>query len=217
MVEESARNAALESVRKAARQVLDFSDSDERQGSVKMAEVLEQALQQFGTPEDIFEAGETLQSEDARVLEEIEQQVRQVDQMVGALCGNPGIYLRLGHSAYYQRENQIAFENYEKALRISPKCSEAWTGKGCVLLRQRNFKDAEDCFDRALTEEPDNPELLYSKAFTAGSQGKLTLAADLCDQALTLNPQVIKIRDFLESSVASDPAALKAFSKEMFQ
>ena len=91
MVEESTRNAALESVRKAARQMLDFSDSDERLGSVKMAEVLEQALQHFGTPEDIFEAGEKLEHEDAKVLEEIEQQVRQVDQMVGSLCGNPGM------------------------------------------------------------------------------------------------------------------------------
>jgi len=216
MADMSTKQAAVEAVRRAAQQMLDFSDSDERPGAARMAEVLEAALDKFGAQTDLFSAPEGPTREDGRFLSEIEREVRQIDEKVGSLCGNPGIYLRLGNSAYYQKEDQIAFENFEKAIRISPKCSEAWAGKGYILLREHKYKDAEACFDRALDEEPDNPEVLYSKAFTAGSQGKLTEAVEYCDRALTLNPQVIKIRDFLDSSISNDPVALKAFSRELF-
>jgi tetratricopeptide (TPR) repeat protein len=208
------KQAAVESVRRAVTEMLDFSDSEERVCPPKFTALLEDALGTFDAPDDLFTAQDTFGRDDAQLLGEIEKEVRQFDSALGSLCGNPGIYLRLGNSAYLQKENTIALENYDKALRISPKCSEAWKGKGCIHLRHLDYSAAQSCFDRALSEEPDNPEILYSLAFATGSLGKLTDAMEMAERALSLNPQVIRLTEFLNASIATEPAALRTFTKE---
>lgn len=62
--------------------------------------------------------------------------------------------LSLGHVYEKLNLNSLAMKCYEEALRINPKCSDAWEEIGLVLLSQGRLVEAEASLRRSIDVDP---------------------------------------------------------------
>ncbi|WP_321332976.1 tetratricopeptide repeat protein [uncultured Bacteroides sp.] len=84
---------------------------------------------------------------------------------------------------------RAALANYDKALELYPEYVEAWVRKGVTFTNEREYTEAEACFNRAIKLSPIDFKAIYNR-------GKLRLKiediegalADL-DKATTLKPE----------------------------
>jgi len=65
----------------------------------------------------------------------------------------------------------------------------AWYNKGCSLLESGNFKQALDCFDKALEINPHLSEPWNNKGLCLANLGKYNEAIAFYDKALKINPE----------------------------
>lgn len=99
-------------------------------------------------------------------------------------------YLLMGNECITQaHDSRAALANYNKAIELYPEYTDAWIRKGITLFNEKEFFDAENCLNRAVSLHPTNFKALYNR-------GKLRLKienvegalADL-DKATTLKPE----------------------------
>lgn len=84
---------------------------------------------------------------------------------------------------------RAAIANYDKALSLDPNYVDAWIRKGITLFNNKEYFDAENCFNTAVSLHPANFKAVYNR-------GKLRLKlenmegaiADL-DKATSLKPE----------------------------
>lgn len=78
---------------------------------------------------------------------------------------------------------------YQKIVTEQPKYEPAWSNLGFLYLREKNFKQAEDCISKALALNPDYELALLNKAtlyfYTRNTSG----AKDILKGILRKNPQ----------------------------
>lgn len=99
-------------------------------------------------------------------------------------------YLLMGNECITQaHDSRAALANYDKALELCPDYIDAWIRKGITLFNNKEYFDAENCFNRAVR--------LSATAFKAVyNRGKLRLKTDNIegaiadlDKATTLKPE----------------------------
>jgi tetratricopeptide (TPR) repeat protein len=66
-----------------------------------------------------------------------------------------------------------------------------YDGMGPALMRLCNYEQAISYFDRALTKEPDNVDIITNKATAYSKLGKIGLAIDYYDAALEIKPDYL--------------------------
>jgi hypothetical protein len=64
-----------------------------------------------------------------------------------------------------------AIESYSKALQIVPTLKSAWVGKGKSLCKIKHWKEAKDCFIKALELDAKDPDALFGKAYCEENLG----------------------------------------------
>ncbi len=98
-------------------------------------------------------------------------------------------YLMMGNDCItLARDARAAIANYDKALQLWPEYTDAWIRKGITLFNNKEFFDAENCFNTAVSLRPAEFKGVYNRGKlrlkTNNVEGAL---ADL-DKATTLKP-----------------------------
>ena len=94
-----------------------------------------------------------------------------------------------------QKENpnfSKASKELTKAVELYPEFASAWYMLGEVRLAQTARPGASEAFEQASAADPEYANPYLSLALMQMEEGRWQEAADLCSQALELNPQLIK-------------------------
>lgn len=87
-------------------------------------------------------------------------------------------YLLMGNECITQaHDSRAALANYDKALELCPDYIDAWIRKGITLFNNKEYFDAENCFNRAVSLSPTGFKAVYNR-------GKLRLRTDNIDGAI---------------------------------
>lgn len=102
-------------------------------------------------------------------------------------------YLLMGNECITQAHDaRAALANYDKALELYPDYTDAWIRKGITLFNNKEWFDAENCFNTAIRISPANFKAFYNRGKlrlkTEETEGAI---ADL-DKATSLKPEHAK-------------------------
>ena len=105
-------------------------------------------------------------------------------------------YLLMGNECITQAHDaRAALANYDKALELYPDYTDAWIRKGITLFNNKEWFDAENCFNTAIRISPANFKAFYNRGKlrlkTEETEGAI---ADL-DKATSLNPEHAKAHE----------------------
>jgi len=99
--------------------------------------------------------------QDGKIQEAI-QFVEKRKRLMGA--DEAGVRVILGNAYFEMEKFDEAKAEYDRALQIEPGNAGALTGMSKIMIRKKNWKEAEKLADMALLKEPENIEALYCKA-----------------------------------------------------
>ena len=74
-------------------------------------------------------------------------------------------------------DSRAAIANYDKAIELYPKFTDAWVRKGITLYNENDFYEAEACLNEAVRLSSSSFKAIYNR-------GKIRLALDNIDGAL---------------------------------
>ena len=105
-------------------------------------------------------------------------------------------YLLMGNECITQAHDaRAALANYDKALELYPEYTDAWIRKGITLFNNKEWFDAENCFNTAIRISPANFKAFYNRGKlrlkTEETEGAI---ADL-DKATSLKPEHAKAHE----------------------
>ena len=105
-------------------------------------------------------------------------------------------YLLMGNECTTQAHDaRAALANYDKALELYPDYTDAWIRKGITLFNNKEWFDAENCFNTAIRISPANFKAFYNRGKlrlkTEETEGAI---ADL-DKATSLKPEHAKAHE----------------------
>lgn len=105
-------------------------------------------------------------------------------------------YLLMGNECITQAHDaRAALANYDKALELYPDYTDAWIRKGITLFNNKEWFDAENCFNTAIRISPANFKAFYNwgklRLKTEETEGAI---ADL-DKATSLKPEHAKAHE----------------------
>ena len=87
-------------------------------------------------------------------------------------------YLLMGNECITQAHDaRAALANYDKALELYPDYTDAWIRKGITLFNNKEWFDAENCFNTAIRISPANFKAFYNR-------GKLRLKTEETEGAI---------------------------------
>jgi tetratricopeptide (TPR) repeat protein len=101
---------------------------------------------------------------------------------------------KIGIAFHQMMEMDLARRNYERAVRLDPKYSEAVNNLGTIFYARKNYRKAVSYYNRALKMKP-NSASIYSNLGTAQfARKKYKQALEAYDTALSLDPEVFEHR-----------------------
>ena len=121
-------------------------------------------------------------------MEEMRKEMRKKDKMLADLAKE---YVQMGDECVQLDSEQAALANYEKAIRISPECTDAMVGKARVLLSQRQLRKALAAMNKALKFQPHKVKLIYWHAKTLFAMDKLDEAVNDLERCTSIKPDSI--------------------------
>lgn len=84
------------------------------------------------------------------------ERVDKIDIHFGKPVANASDYLIFGNAEYAKGNYFKALEQYEKALKVNPDYSDAWSNMGTIAERFNKFSIAAKAYQRALEKEPNH-------------------------------------------------------------
>lgn len=125
----------------------------------------------------------TLKEQNKKLKEQMREQQERLRQYAHE-------YLLMGNECITQaHDSRAALANYDKALSLDPNYVDAWIRKGITLFNNKEYFDAENCFNTAVTLYPANFKAVYNRGKlrlkTENTEGAI---ADL-DKATSLKPE----------------------------
>src|SRR6266849_4232811 len=107
---------------------------------------------------------------------------------------SPIIWNKIGIAYHQMLQIDEARRNYEKALKLNPKYSEAVNNLGTIYYSKRSFRRAISQYNKALKLTP-NSASIYSNLGTAQfARKKYKEASESYQKALALDPEVFEHR-----------------------
>lgn len=82
-----------------------------------------------------------------------------------------------------------ALKAFDNALKINPRCAEAFVGKAALVLQRLEVQDAERAVEQALKINPQLPEALQLRADLHVLAGNFKAAATELEKARAVNPR----------------------------
>ena len=125
----------------------------------------------------------TLKEQNKKLKEQMREQQERLRQYAHE-------YLLMGNECITQAHDiHAALANYDKALSLDPNYIDAWIRKGITLFNNKDYFDAENCFNTAVNLHPANFKAVYNRGKlrlkTENTEGAI---ADL-DKATSLKPE----------------------------
>ncbi|NMC10258.1 MAG: tetratricopeptide repeat protein, partial [Methanothrix sp.] len=68
-----------------------------------------------------------------------------------------------GNEFLEDRSYEKAIDNYDNAIEIDRRFSEAWVAKGIALVGLEKYNESIDCFDEAIKINPEYAEAWHNK------------------------------------------------------
>lgn len=121
-------------------------------------------------------------------IKELKAVVRKKEKMLDELAQE---YVRMAEECVRLDDVKAAMANYDKALRISPKCHDAAVGKVKLLLQQRQLRKALTAVNKVLDEAPHLFKAIYWRAKTFYAMDKLEEAIADLERCTSLKPDNI--------------------------
>lgn len=87
---------------------------------------------------------------------------------------------------------ETALKNFKAALKIDATIPESWVGRAIAAERLDLVEEAHQCLEKALELRQDYDLAWFNKALLFDRQGKQDMAAESFDQALEINPNLLK-------------------------
>jgi len=120
--------------------------------------------------------------------EKVSHQVETVEE------SNPQALLASAMTAYQLGENVLAMTRCEQVLKIEPNRPDAWTLKGILLRKLKQFEEAASAHRRAIACKPDYPDAHNNLGGALSDLGRLEEALACYRRAIQLVPKKV---DFL--------------------
>jgi len=141
--------------------------------------------------------------------------------LLKAIAANPQVW------AYHATLAEIHSQGHDltsaeaclrEAIRLEENDAELISELGTVLLMQRRFSEAHECFQRAFTLNPEQPQALFNTGVTYRQQGLAEEALPFLERGMKLQPDFAKghlelaeVNLFLKKDAAALDAYLNAF------
>jgi tetratricopeptide (TPR) repeat protein len=103
-----------------------------------------------------------------------------------------GFHCFLGHIALSDRRLDIAALYYERALTLSPQCTEAYTGLSSIRIIEQKYEDALDQIKLALKYNERATGALINRGIIQYTYNQIAEAEATFDYAVSLAPRVSK-------------------------
>src|SRR5512143_1512895 len=84
---------------------------------------------------------------------------------------------------------QMQIDQYQAAVKQSPKSAPAWINLGDVLMDAQRYTEAIDAYDKALALDPKNVNVLVDQGTCYRGIGKFDKAVELYQKAIKLDPK----------------------------
>jgi len=85
-------------------------------------------------------------------------------------------------------DSEAAIASYQKALKIKPDYTEAYSNMGVALKDKGDLETAIDCYKKALKIKPDYSDAYYNMGIALKLKGDLEAAIDCYKKALKIKP-----------------------------
>lgn len=123
-------------------------------------------------------------------------------------------YLQMGNECIIQAHDaKAALANFDKALKLNPRFTEAYIRRGVTLLDEGKYRDAEIDFSKALTLSPTSFKAVYNRGKARLEQNEMEGAVADFDKATTLKPEHPKAHELFGDALSrigkTDEAALQ--------
>lgn len=105
-------------------------------------------------------------------------------------------YLLMGNECITQAHDaRAALANYDKALELYPDYTDAWIRKGITLFNNKEWFDAENCFNTAIRISPANFKAFYNRGKLRLKTEETEGATAHLDKATSLKPEHAKAHE----------------------
>jgi tetratricopeptide (TPR) repeat protein len=101
-------------------------------------------------------------------------------------------YKNLGNKALDDGKYKEALEYFERAIRLDPKSTEAWTRKAAAEIYLRQYSNAITACDKALVLDKKNADAWFNRGLAFDRRQNYDKALDNYENALRYNPRHIK-------------------------
>lgn len=108
---------------------------------------------------------------------------------------DPDLHNDLGYSYYSRGEWAKAEESFGKATKLAPTNKRAWMNRGLALTMLGRSDEGLQCFKKVVSEA----EARANLAFLLAAQGQTEAAKTEYRQALSLAPELYRVRAALDS------------------
>lgn len=156
----------------------------------KLTLQLDNILQLIGISKDVTKENDfDLNDDQRKIIEAVEEKVREGDDVFDKPIGNPETYLRLGNKAFSEGSYDIALQKYDRVLLIDSECEEAWINKGECLDNLGKSKEALECFYHALAINPEGVETWILRGIAFKNVEEIEQSFACFNRALELDPE----------------------------
>ncbi len=121
-------------------------------------------------------------------IADLKSEIKKKDKIMAELAKE---YVQMGDECVKLESDQAALANYEKAVHISPSCTDAMVGKARVLLSQRQLRKALNAINKALKLQPHKVKILFWHAKVLFAMDKLDEAMNDLERCTSLKPDSI--------------------------
>ena len=98
-------------------------------------------------------------------------------------------YNNSGNAKHDLKDYKGAIADYNKAIKINPKDSEAYYFRGVAKYRQQDYKAAIADYSKAIELDPKNDKAYHFRGIAKGALGDYRGAIQDYNKAIELNPQ----------------------------
>jgi len=119
------------------------------------------------------------------------QSLQGIEQMKAKLLMNPNDFETLSILAdmYFESSQYVdAFQTYDKALAVNPKCADCYNDRGLSLFYIGDETSALESFDKAIAIDPGFIHAWLSKGFVLVSAGRYQEAVAPLNKVKELDP-----------------------------
>ena len=131
---------------------------------------------------------------------ELKEQLRQKDKNLEKYAKE---YYLMGNDCITQaHDSRAALANYDKALELNPRYTDAWVRKGITLHNEHLYHDAETCFNEAVKLSPRLFKAVYNRGKNRLQLGNYDGATGDLDRATSIKPEHAKAHELFGDALA---------------